>query len=102
MINGVHATPIQSTAELATHVDVLVAAWCDRRALGALRQILAGWPSSFRLTEDWVLLREALRNVVGVSRSELTNAEIESIHDCIAAIDIAIRRASPSGDIGAR
>jgi hypothetical protein len=102
MINSVHAGPIHSTAELADLVDTLVSAWCDRRALGALRQILAGWPSAFRITEDWELLREALRNVVGVSRSELTNAEIESVHDCIAAIDIAMRRASPSGDIGER
>ena len=93
-----HASPIQSTAELAAAVDALVAGWCDRRALRALRQILAGWPSPLGLTDDWELLRDALRNVLGVARSELTAAEIDSIYDCVAAIDVAMRRESASGE----
>lgn len=102
--NIVTVNAIRSTADLAAAIDTLVDAWCDRRALGALRQILGGWPSPVRLTDDWAELRKALRNVLGVARRDLTAAEIETIQDAVAAIDDAIRNAngSPAGDIPAR
>ena len=95
---------VESAEELEAIVEELVDHWCERRALRPLRQILAGWPSPLRLTDDFAELRAALRNVVGVARADLTAEEVETIQLAVASIDAAIQRTNDpaTGDIPAR
>jgi hypothetical protein len=65
----------------------LVDAWCDRRALIALREILRGWPLSSGLTDDWATLGDALKGVRAFARSELTDSERREVDELIAAVD---------------
>jgi hypothetical protein len=90
----VSSRQIQTTADLAAAIDALVDHWCERRSIRALRQILAGWPSPLRLTDDWGELRTALRNVLAFARPELSPDEIEAVEEAIVAIDIAMNSAS--------
>lgn len=91
---------IETTVELAAALDELVDQWCERRSLRALRQILFGWPSSLRLTDDWGELRHALRNVLAFARPELSSDEIEAVEEAVAAIDVAMNQASSGAGRG--
>jgi len=44
-------------------IYALVEGWCDRRDLGHLRIILAAWPRTTDLTDDWAMVMEALRDL---------------------------------------
>lgn len=80
-----------STAVLVATIDSLVDGWCERRNLKALRYILAAWPSSLALTDDWEDLCEALRNVLALAHRDLSAAEINAAEEAIVAIDTALR-----------
>jgi hypothetical protein len=67
-------------------VDALVAAWCDRRALRALREILAGWPLVSGLTDDWGRLLAALERVRAFARKDLTEEEMEKVENSIRSV----------------
>jgi len=65
----------------------LVDAWCDRRALQALRYILRGYPLSSPLTDGWAELMAALKDVRACARDEVTPEELRSIDECIRVIE---------------
>ena len=65
----------------------LIEAWCDRRCLRALLEILPGYFAFNSLTDGWAELREALVRVRSQSRQELTDEELEKVRDLIAAAD---------------
>src|SRR5262249_41693960 len=56
-------------------VQFLVAGWCDRRCLKALRAILAGYPLTSPLTDGWGDLLRALQDVRAFAGDDLTEAE---------------------------
>ena len=74
-------------APVFTSVNRLVDAWCERRCLGALREILRAWPLSSGLTDEWRELRDALAGVRAVAANELNERELEVVDESIAAID---------------
>jgi hypothetical protein len=43
---------VDGQADISIRVEALVDAWCERRSLRALREILSGWPLSAGLTDD--------------------------------------------------
>jgi hypothetical protein len=73
--------------EVTQDVAALVDAWCERRCLRALREILVAWPMVSRLTDDWGRLDEALRAVRAFAPSELTDSEKETVERVIAHLD---------------
>ena len=77
-------------------VGGLVAAWCDRRCLKALRAILAGYPLSSPLTDGWGDLLRALQDVRAFAPNELTEAERLTVDDCIRAVERVVHRAGVS------
>ena len=81
---------MKDNAELFGTLDGLVAAWCDRRCLKALRAILPGYPMSSPLTDGWGDLQTALQNVRAFAAQELTDAERRLLHECIGAVDDAL------------
>ncbi len=56
----------RTTMDICREVDALVDAWCERRELVALRQVLAGWPLSGGLTDDWGMLARSLHSLAGM------------------------------------
>jgi hypothetical protein len=73
-------------------VQALVASWCDRRCLKALRAILAGYPLSSPLTDGWGDLLKALQDVRAFARDELTEAERATVDECIRAVERVVYR----------
>lgn len=67
-----------------------VEAWCDRRALRALRCILRGYPLANRLTDSWADLMTALKDVRAFARQEITPEEAKSVDECIRVIERAV------------
>jgi putative oxidoreductase len=78
--------------ELFQTVQNLVDAWCERRALQALRCILRDYPLVSPLTDGWGELMTALKDVRAFAREQITPEELKSVNECIRAIDGALHR----------
>jgi len=79
-------------AELQQDVGKLVDAWCDRRSLRALREILAAYPLVSPLTDGWAELLKALEGVRAFARDELTDDETERVERLIGATSAIVNR----------
>jgi hypothetical protein len=73
-------------------LQALVAGWCDRRCLRALRAILQGYPLSSPFTDGWGDLLRALQDVRAFARDELTDAERVAVDECIRAVERIVHR----------
>ena len=73
-------------------VEGLVAAWCDRRALRALRAILSGWPLTSGLTDDCGDLLTALERVRAFARDDLSEQEMRTVEKAIHEVQMVIER----------
>ena len=67
-------------------------AWCGRRALQPLRFILAGYPLSSGLTDDWALLLTAFENIRAFCRDTIPQKELETVERCCSAIERIVYR----------
>lgn len=59
--------------------------------LRALRAIVHGYPLPSPLTDGWGELLVALKDVRAFAGSELTNAESDTVNECIVAVDRVLR-----------
>jgi hypothetical protein len=82
----------QTTPKIIEDITRLVGAWCDRRALDALRAILQAWPLTSGLTDDWGNLRTALERVRALARADLTEEERRMVDDLIHEVQTVIDR----------
>ena len=73
--------------DVTQDVAKLVDAWCERRCLRALREMLVAWPMASGLTDDWGRLDEALKAVRAFASAELTESEKETVERAIAHLD---------------
>lgn len=80
-------------ARVFSSVNGLVDAWCERRSLRALAEVLRAWPLSSGSTEEWGELREALAGVRAFAALELNQSELEIVEESIAEIDGFLLRA---------
>jgi hypothetical protein len=71
---------------------MLVEAWCDRRALIALRCVLRGYPVTSPLTDGWAELMIALKDVRAFAREEITPEELTTIDECVRAVEQVMYR----------
>ena len=78
--------------ELFQTLQTLVEAWCDRRALQALRYILRGYPLASPLTDGWAELMTALMDVRAFARDEVTPEELLSVDKCIRVVEREVYR----------
>jgi hypothetical protein len=79
--------------ELDRIISGLVDAWCERRALGALRIVLSAWwppPMGYALTDDWERLRSGLRHVRAMEKERMTEEERNQLNRAIAMTDQAL------------
>jgi len=82
---------IESNAQLLSTLQQLVAAWCDRRCLRALRHVLRGYPLASPFTDGWGELLIALRDVRAFALDELNADERAVLEDCICALEKMLR-----------
>jgi hypothetical protein len=84
---------IEDNKQLFSNIQRLIEAWCDRRCLRALRNILRGYPLVSPLGDGWGELLIALQDVRAFARDELTAEEFKVLEGCIRAVDTAVHRA---------
>lgn len=73
-------------------VSLLVDAWCERRALRALREMLGGLPVEEGPADEWPDVRAALLAVREHASHELQGDERETLDRLIAEVDAIVRR----------
>jgi hypothetical protein len=76
-------------------VEALVEAWCDRRCLDALRELLRAYPPALHDPDAWAALAEALEAVRDRAGHELAPGEAKRIEALAAAAWDAVRRVRP-------
>jgi hypothetical protein len=80
-----------ANSRLAEILDDLIDRWCERRALDPLRILLAAWPASGDLTEDWHLLWQQLLTLNGLRPGILTAEERELQAEALRLVNKALR-----------
>jgi hypothetical protein len=83
-------------SRLAEILDDLVDRWCARRALEPLRYMLTAWPTPLRLSDEWLALGEALRNINGLRPGTLTAEERELHAEALRLLHRAVRAVGQS------
>lgn len=75
-------------------VSVLVDAWCERRCLRALREMLGGLPVVPGTSDEWPDVLEALKAVRDFAAHELTAQERATVERLIGEVGALV--AAPS------
>lgn len=83
---------MQVPSEVFAALDSLVDGWCERRALRPLRLLLPAYPMASTLTDAWMDLHSALRDVRAFARDDLGAEEPATVEDAIFAVGQALRR----------
>jgi len=83
---------MSSPDDVPAILDRLVAAWCERRALGPLRYILQGYPPASHLTDELHRLLEAIKDVRGLSRDSLTENEYRELTRAMILLQDALEK----------
>ena len=73
-------------------LDWLIDQWCERRALRPLRFILRAYPCALVHTDDFGAVLDALRDVKGLCRGELTKEELSHVISMINELEDAIHQ----------
>jgi len=81
---------VSDTSDVLTDVSMLIDAWCDRRELRALAQLLPAWVANNGLTDGWAVVLEAFRTIRADGR--LPEDETGVIERSIAAVERAVYR----------
>jgi len=72
-------------------LDTLIDGWCERRAIRPLQRLLPAYPATLAHTDQKHELREALRDVKGLCRADLTEGELRMLIDVINALEDSLR-----------
>jgi hypothetical protein len=83
-------------ARLFELLDRLIDRWCERRALGPLRVMLAGYPPAPVHTDQWAALYASIRNLRGLAPDALPPEERAAVSEAHALI-YQLLKASPAG-----
>ena len=81
------------SSEIGPIMQSLTEKLCDRRALGPLRHLLAGWPLTMATSDEWHALWAALRNLRGVAVHQLTDEERTLVDQAYRLVDRSIQAA---------
>jgi hypothetical protein len=81
-----------SKMTLNQKLDWLIDQWCERRALLPLKLLLRAYPSILVHSDQIGDLLEALRDVKGLSRNELTPKELECVISVINESEDSLKR----------
>jgi hypothetical protein len=76
---------MHDTKSIVTSIEQLIDGWCERRSLKPLRFILASYPLTSGLSDDWYSLLNSLKDIKGLCSSELTAEELSLVIELISA-----------------
>jgi tRNA C32,U32 (ribose-2'-O)-methylase TrmJ len=74
-------------------LDTLIDGWCERRAIRPLQQLLRAYPSPLAHTDQKHELLEALRDVKGLCRADLTEDELRMLIEIINTLEDSLHGA---------
>ena len=74
-------------------LDKLIDGWCERRAIRPLQSLLRAYPGPLAHTDQKHQLLEALRDLKGLCRSDLTEDELRMIIELINALEDSLHEA---------
>jgi hypothetical protein len=67
--------------DITKTLDTLIDGWCERRAIQPLRYLLRAYPGPLAHTDQQYELLNALKNVKGLCRDDLTTDERQKLND---------------------
>ena len=62
-------------ADITKKLDTLIDGWCERRAIRPLQYLLRAYPGPLAHTDQQYELLDALKDVKGLCRDDLTQSE---------------------------
>ena len=74
-------------------LDKLIDGWCERRAIRPLQRLLPAYPSPLAHTDQKFELLEALRDVKGLCRADLTEDELRMLIELINTLEDSLHGA---------
>jgi hypothetical protein len=77
--------------DILKNLDVLIDAWCERRALKPLSFLLRAYPGPLLHTDQKYELLEALKDVKGLCRADLTPEERRLLNEAHNALEDSLR-----------
>ncbi len=78
--------------EIFGRIDKLIDGWCERRALGPLRQILRSYPLVSGLTDDWGELLNSLKDIRVACKDALKDDEATEVIELIRIVEKIVYR----------
>jgi hypothetical protein len=82
---------VSNDSPLLSILNSLVDGWCERRALAPLARILVAYPLSTGLSDETHQLWQALRNVRGLSDTELLPLERAQVEEALRILGKAFK-----------
>ena len=73
--------------DLIATLDQLINGWCERRALRPLQYLFRSYPGPLLHTDQFRELHDALLDVKGMCREDLTTEELRNIIAAISHIE---------------
>lgn len=73
-------------------LDTLIDRWCERRAIRPLQYLLRAYPGPLAHTDQKFELLEALKDVKGLCRADLTEDELRLLIQALNALEDALHR----------
>ena len=72
-------------------LDTLIDRWCERRALRPLQYILQAYPAALAHTDQKFQLLEAMKNVKGLCRKDLTEEELRLLIQALNELEDTLK-----------
>jgi hypothetical protein len=73
-------------------LDKLVDGWCERRAIRPLKYLLRAYPGPLFHTDQQYELLDALKDVKGLCRDDLTPEERQLLNEAHNALEDSLRK----------
>ena len=77
--------------ELRETLDRLIDGWCERRAIRPLQHLLRAYPAPLAHTDQLFALLDALKDVKGLCRADLTPDERQMLNEAHNALEDSLR-----------
>ena len=71
---------------LTQTLDTLIDRWCERRAIKPLKLLLRAYPGPLAHTDQKFEVLEAMRDVKGLCRQNLTDDELQMLIEALNAL----------------
>jgi hypothetical protein len=77
--------------DIPSTLDTLIDRWCERRALRPLQLLFRAYPGPLAHTDQLFELLDALKDVKGLCRAELSAEEIRMLVEAVNELEDALK-----------